>query len=223
MARLGASVAINYQHSKEQAEAVAHACQLYGVEAIPVQANVTDGADVARLLETTSLYLGKPDILINNAGIASHSLLIDTSEAEWDQVMEVNLKAAFLCTKAVMPEMIRKRYGRIVNISSIWGMTGGSGETAYSAAKGGLIAFTKALAKEMGPSGITVNAVAPGVIETDMLAGLPQSDKQTLVEETPAGRLGTPQDIASVVAFLTLPSSGFITGQVISPNGGFLT
>ncbi|WP_018131187.1 elongation factor P 5-aminopentanone reductase [Effusibacillus pohliae] len=223
LARLGAAVAVNYLHLKEYAEQVASLCESFGVRAIPVQADVTKPEDVARLVETACLYLGKPDILVNNAGIASHSLLIDTTEYEWDRVMAANLKAPFLCAKSVLPHMIRKRYGRIINMSSIWGIAGGSGEVAYSAAKGGLISFTKALAKEMGASGITVNAVAPGVVETDMLSMLTQSDRENLSQQTPVGRLGTPQDIASVVSFLALPASGFITGQVISPNGGFLT
>lgn len=223
LAELGAAVTVNYIHSKESAEEVADACERLGAKALPVQADVTKKEDVARLVETASFYLGKPDILVNNAGIASYSLLIDTTEHEWDQVMAANLKAPFLCTKAVLPAMIRKGYGRIVNMSSIWGIAGGSGEVAYSAAKGGLIAFTKALAKEMGPSGITVNAVAPGIVETDMTGALKQADLESLSRETPVGRLGTPADIASVVAFLALPSSGFVTGQVISPNGGFIT
>lgn len=223
LARLGAAIAVNYIHSQDYAEQVAAKCESFGSKALPVQADVSKPEDIHRLVETTSLYLGKPDILVNNAGIASHSLLVDTTEYEWDQVMAANLKAPFLCAKAVLPGMIRKQYGRIINMSSIWGIAGGSGEVAYSAAKGGLISFTKALAKEMGPSGITVNAVAPGVIETEMLNRLNQEDRYNLSLETPVGRLGTPQDIASVVGFLALPASGFITGQVISPNGGLVT
>ncbi|MFC4770266.1 elongation factor P 5-aminopentanone reductase [Effusibacillus consociatus] len=223
LAKLGAFVAVNYLHSKEYAEQVALECESFGTKALPVQADVTKPEDVTRLVETASLYLGKPDILVNNAGIASHSLLIDTTEYEWNQVIAANLKAPFLCAKAVLPIMIQKQYGRIINMSSIWGIAGGSGEVAYSAAKGGLISLTKALAKEMGPSGITVNAVAPGVVDTDMLAGLNPEDRESLSQETPVGRLGTPQDIATVVGFLALPASGFITGQVISPNGGLIT
>jgi 3-oxoacyl-[acyl-carrier protein] reductase len=223
LARLGASVAINYKYSRESAEEAANECKAQGVTALPVQADVTRQEDIDRLLETTVMYLGQPDILVNNAGIASHSLLIDTTETEWDHLMDANLKAPFLCSKAVLQYMIHKRYGRIINISSIWGIAGGSGETAYSASKGGLIALTKALAKEMGPAGITVNAIAPGVIDTDMLSQLDTRDLAMLSQETPVGRLGTPQDIASVAGFLALPSSGFITGQIISPNGGILT
>lgn len=223
LARQGASVAVNYKHSRESAEEAAEICQSYGVRALPVQADVTQQEQVKKLIETTVLYLGQPDILVNNAGISSHSLLIDVTEAEWDHVMAANLKAPFLCSQAVLHYMIANRYGRIINMSSIWGIAGGSGEVVYSASKGGLIALTKALAKEMGPSGITVNAVAPGAVKTDMLSQLNAEDLEMLSQETPVGRLGTPQDIASVVGFLALPSSGFITGQVISPNGGFMT
>lgn len=223
LARLGASVAVNYLRSKEAAQQAADICQSHGVQSIAIQADVARQDEVRRLMETAAMYLGTPDILVNNAGIASHKILIDTTEDDWDRLIAANLKAPFLCAKAVLPGMIAKKYGRIINISSIWGIAGGSGEVAYSASKGGIIAFSKALAKEMGPSGITVNAVAPGVIDTDMLAGFDQADRDILSDETPVGRLGTPADIATVAAFLALPSSGFITGQVISPNGGFLT
>jgi 3-oxoacyl-[acyl-carrier protein] reductase len=223
LARLGACVAINYLNSKEAALEVVSLCESHGGQSMAIQADVAKQTDVERLVETVALYIGKPDILVNNAGIAGHNLLIDTSEDEWDRLIAANLKAPFLCTKAVLPSMIAKRYGRIINISSIWGIAGGSGEVAYSASKGGIIAFTKALSKEMGPSGITVNAVAPGVIDTDMLATIEQADRDLLTQETPVGRLGTPKDIADVAAFLALPASDFITGQVISPNGGFLT
>lgn len=223
LARLGASVAINYIHSKEAAEQAVASCKLYDVDAISVQADVTSRDQASRLFETTCLYLGQPEILVNNAGVASYELLVDTTEDEWDRIISTNLKAPYLCIQSALQYMIPKQYGRIINISSIWGITGGSGEVVYSATKGGLISLTKALAKEMGPSGITVNAVAPGVIDTDMLANLDAEGRASLSEETPVGRLGTPQDVASVVGFLALPSSSFITGQVISPNGGFLT
>jgi 3-oxoacyl-[acyl-carrier protein] reductase len=223
LAQSGAHVAVNYLHSQEAAEQVAKHCKQYGVQAIAAQADVTNLQDVKQLIQSTCLYLGKPSILVNNAGISSTRLLIDTSEEEWNAIIDTNLKAAFLCAKEVIPHMLHKQYGRIINISSIWGIAGGSCEVAYSASKGGLIAFTKALAKEVGPSGITVNAVAPGVIDTDMLSHLREEEREALAGETAVGRLGTPDDIASVVRFLAEPSSSFLTGQVISPNGGFLT
>jgi 3-oxoacyl-[acyl-carrier protein] reductase len=223
LAQSGAHIVVNYLHSQMAAEQVAEQCRQFGVQAYAFQADVTHAPEVKQLVQFACLYLGKPSILVNNAGISSTRLLLETSEEEWDAIMQTNLKAAFLCCKEVIPHMLQKRYGRIINISSIWGIAGGSCEVAYSASKGGLIAFSKALAKELGPSGITVNAVAPGVIETDMLAHLRQEEREALASETAVGRLGTPADIASVVRFLADPSSSFLTGQVISPNGGFLT
>ncbi len=222
LAKAGAAVAINFLRNEERAQAVAEDCRTYGSKAVPIQADVTDDRAVARLTATTVKELGEPTILVNNAGRARSALLVDTTEAIWDELMNANLKAPFFCTKAVLPSMIRKRHGRIVNISSIWGIAGGSFEVAYSASKGGLIALTKALAKELGPSGITVNAVAPGAIETDMLNDLAPDDRAEISLETPVGRLGTPEDVASAVLFLVSPGASFITGQIISPNGGLV-
>jgi 3-oxoacyl-[acyl-carrier protein] reductase len=164
-----------------------------------------------------------PDILVNNAGVSQYGLLSDLSEDEWDRVIDVNLKGTFLCTQAFIPHMIRQKYGRIINVSSVWGLVGASCEAAYSAAKGGVIAFTKAMAKELAPSGITVNAVAPGVVETRMLSHLNDQERLALQQEIPVGRFAHPEEIASSVYFLALPDSGYITGQVLSPNGGWLT
>ena len=222
LAKAGASVAINYLHNHDRAQAVVESCRTYGSRAVAIQADVTDFQAVERLMEATVKELGEPDILVNNAGRARSALLVDTTEALWDELMNANLKAPFFCVKSVLPGMIRKRYGRIVNISSIWGIAGGSYEVAYSASKGGLIALTKALAKELGPSGITVNAVAPGAIETDMLGGLSAEDLRQISAETPVGRIGTPDDVASVALFLVSPGASFITGQIISPNGGLV-
>ncbi len=222
LAKAGAAVVINYLSNQARAEAVANSCRTYGSRAITVQADVTDFHAVERLIKTTANELGEPDILINNAGRARSALLLDTTEELWDELMDANLKAPFFCVKTVLPGMIKKHFGRIVNISSIWGISGGSYEVAYSASKGGLIALTKALAKELGPSGITVNAVAPGAIETDMLNDLTVDDLKQISEETPVGRLGTPEDVASVVLFLVSPGASFITGQIISPNGGLV-
>ena len=223
LAKAGAAVAINYLHSADGARAVAAECHNCGSRAIAIQADVTSGEEVTSLVAETTRALGTPSILVNNAGIAHTQLILDTSEQTWDEVMNVNLKAPFLCSRAVMPGMIAAKYGRIVNISSIWGLTGGSCEAAYSAAKGGVLAYTKALAKELGPSGITVNAVAPGVTNTDMLNTLSSEDLNRICMETPVGRLGVPADIAAAVLFLTTPQASFITGQVLSPNGGLVT
>ena len=223
LAILGANVVINYRQNEALALDAVAACRQYGVNALAVQADVSRAEEAAYLVQAACVNFGSPTILVNNAGIAHSGLLMDMTEEEWDALMNANLKSPFLCAKAVLPHMIQKRFGRIINISSIWGLAGGSFEVAYSASKGGLISFTKALAKEMGPSGITVNAVAPGAVQTDMLGHLDEEALQMLADETPVGRLGTPEDVAQTVAFLALPSSSFITGQVISPNGGLVT
>ncbi|ASS75889.1 3-oxoacyl-ACP reductase [Tumebacillus algifaecis] len=223
LAEAGANLVVNYKNSAAAALETVESCRRADVNAIAVQADLSDPDQAAYLIEATCVNFGAPQILVNNAGIAKTGLLLDTTVEEWDEMMNANLRAPFLCAKAVLPHMVSKQYGRIINLSSIWGMTGGSFEVPYSASKGGIISFSKALAKEVGPSGITVNCVAPGAVMTDMLAHLSAEDLARIADETPVGRLGTPQDIASVVRFLALPSSSFITGQVISPNGGLVT
>ncbi|MHB1627344.1 MAG: elongation factor P 5-aminopentanone reductase [Bacilli bacterium] len=222
LAQAGAAVAVNYLNNRDLALAVARECQSYGAQALAVQADVTDLGAIARLLQETQLHLGSPTILVNNAGRAHTGLFADTDEAMWTELADANLKAPFFCTRAVLPGMLKAGYGRIINISSVWGIAGGSCEVAYSATKGGLIAFTKALAKEIGRSGITVNAVAPGAIATDMLARLSNEDRELLSQETPVGRLGAPADVAAAVLFLASPDASFMTGQVLSPNGGLV-
>jgi 3-oxoacyl-[acyl-carrier protein] reductase len=221
LAKAGANVVVNYRNSKEAADEVVDTIRSFGSKAIAVQADVTKPEDVERLV-AAACEIGPLRVLVNNAGIARSRLLLDTSLEEWDELMRSNLTAPFLCSKAVLPHMIRQRYGRIINISSIWGIAGGSYEVAYSASKGGIIALTKALAKEVGPSGITVNAVAPGAIETDMLSTLTAEELKAIEADTPVGRLGRPEDVANCVLFLASPSSSFMTGQVISPNGGLV-
>ena len=166
--------------------------------------------------------LGDPDILVNNAGVAWQKLFTDVTAAEWDAMFGVCVKGAFHCCQAVLPHMIRQKWGRIINVSSMWGQVGASCEAPYSAAKAALIGLTKALAKEEGPSGITVNCVAPGVIDTEMMAAFSAGDKAVLAEETPLGRLGTPEDVAAAIAFLASEAGSFFTGQVLCPNGGFV-
>ncbi len=221
LAKAGASVIVNYVRQADAAATVVSECKKTGSNAAAVQADITNETDVKRLVLMATQF-GIPKILVNNAGIAKTKLLLDTSFRDWNEVIALNLTAPFLCTKEVLPYMLRAEYGRIINVSSIWGITGGSMETAYSAAKGGLIAFSKALAKETGTWGITVNAVAPGAVDTDMLNNLTVEDKQNLEDHTPIGRLGRPEDIAHAVLFLADPASSYITGQVISPNGGFM-
>jgi 3-oxoacyl-[acyl-carrier protein] reductase len=222
LARAGANVVVNYFQSKDAAEEVVSIIRESGSKALAIQADVTDPNGVNHLM-VSATELGLPRILVNNAGIASAQLLLDTSLDEWEKLIKSNLTAPFLCTKAVLPYMMQGNYGRIINISSIWGISGGSYEVAYSASKGGIIAFTKALAKEVARSGITVNAVAPGAIETDMLQTLSTDQRLAIEQETPVGRLGHPDDVSHAVLFLASPSASYMTGQVISPNGGLVT
>ena len=186
------------------------------------QADVTNPLQVNEMIDAITQKYGTIDVLVNNAGIAQQKLFSDISEEDWDRMMNHNLKSMFFLTKAVLPGMIQKKNGKIINISSIWGLTGASCEVHYSAAKAGVIGFTKALAKEVGPSGICVNCVAPGIIQTDMLSDFSKEDLDVLKEDTPLEKLGTPLDIAKAVSFFASDASDFITGQVLSPNGGFV-
>ena len=186
------------------------------------QADFTDPEAVVKMVSAVEKDMGPIDVLVNNAGLGKQRLITDTSYENWRETFAVNVDAAFLCSKAVLPAMIRGKAGKIVNVSSMWGITGASCEVDYSASKAALIGFTKALAKEVGPSGINVNCVAPGVIDTKMNAHLSEDDLKELAYETPLGRLGTPAEIADAVYFLSSDESSFITGQVLSPNGGFV-
>lgn len=183
-----------------------------------VKADVSDFEALPAALTGTGVY----DVLVNNAGISQQKLFTDITPAEWDRMISVNLTGAYNAARAVLPGMISRKHGRVINISSIWGMIGASCEVHYSAAKAGLIGFTKALAKEVGPSGITVNCVAPGVIDTDMNAELCSEDLLALEDITPIGRVGRSDEIADVIFYLASDAAAFITGQVISPNGGMV-
>jgi len=188
------------------------------LSSLPVTPIYCDVAD-AKSVENLFSQIGTVDILVNNAGISQFSLLSDISEADWDTMLDTNLKSAFLCAKAASRGMIAQKFGRIINISSVWGVVGGSCETHYSASKAGIIGFTRALAKELGPSGITVNCIAPGVIETEMNARLSDADKAALAEETPLGRIGTVDDVAHAALFFA--EAEFVTGETLSVGGGF--
>ena len=212
----GDRVLFLYRKSEEQAEelrqlgAVGYRCDL---------------SDLSALKETCKRILaeeGSVQVLVNNAGIAQFSLLHEVTDEMWEAVRSVNYDAPFYLTRAFLPGMIRQKYGRILNISSMWGQVGASCEVAYSAAKAGVIGFTKALAKEVGPSGITVNCIAPGVVDTEMNAGLSGDTRKELKEETPLGRLGTPLDVAKACIFLSSEDGAFITGQVLGVNGGLV-
>ncbi|MGG4395456.1 SDR family oxidoreductase [Paenibacillus thiaminolyticus] len=222
-ASVGMKVIIHYLNSHEAANEVARTCLAYGGEAITIRADLRSAEQIDRMKSKLDELGFTPDILVNNAGTAYYGLFTDVTEEEWDDCMNINLKGIFLCTQRFAPHMISQKYGRIINVSSVWGITGASCEVMYSTAKGGVNAFTKSLAKELAPSGVTVNAVAPGAVDTDMMKYLDTAERSALEEDIPAGRLGTPDEIASLVYFLALPESSYITGQVISPNGGWQT
>lgn len=222
-ASVGMNVVIHYMNSHEAANEVARKCLELGAKVYTVSADLRSKEQILRMKEKLESHGLRPDILVNNAGISHYGVLSDVEEEQWDDVMDVNLKSVFLCSQIFMPYMITQRFGRIINVSSIWGISGGSCEVVYSAAKGGVNAFTKALAKELAPSGVSVNAVAPGAVKTEMMARFDAEELKQLEEEIPAGRLASPEEISSLVYFLALPESGYITGQIISPNGGWVT
>ncbi len=221
-AQNGFNVVINYNVNRTAAESLEKELAREQCRVMTVKADVSSQEQVFHMVESVNSQFGNIDILVNNAGIAEQRLFTDITTDEWDRMFNINVKGMFHCCKAVLPHMIRNKWGKIVNISSIWGLTGASCEVHYSASKAAVIGLTRALAKEVGPSNIQVNCVAPGVIDTDMNAGLDAQTLDELKEQTPLGVIGTGNDIADTVFFLTSDNSKFITGQVISPNGGFL-
>lgn len=218
----GYNVIVNYSSSAEKAEEVCAEINSSGGCAFPFKADVSDRAAVDRMTAFAKEKFGGADILVNNAGIAEQIMFCDITEEKWDRLFAVDVKGVYNCTQSVLPHMVHNKYGRIINVSSMWGITGASCEVHYSAAKAAVIGFTKALAKELGPSGITVNAVAPGVIATEMNGRLDPETMAALKEETPLERIGTPEDVAETIFFLASPRASFITGETISVNGGFV-
>lgn len=221
-AEKGYNVVMNYNNSVQSALILQKSLVESGYKVIAYQANVTNRIDVELMVKETVERFGSIDILINNAGVASQGLFTDISDLEWNEVLDVNLNGVFNVTQAVLPYMIRQKSGSIINISSMWGQVGASCEVAYSAAKAGVIGLTKALAKEVGPSGVRVNCIAPGLIETGMNQELTLEDVAAIVEETPLGRIGSTNDVASSALFLASDESSFVTGQVLGVNGGYI-
>lgn len=213
----GHSVAFTYKSSDEEAESLSDS-----TGALAIKADSACEQDVKRAVKTVEKEMGFVNVLINNAAVSSFSLFTDITLEEWNRFFSVNVNGVFLYSREVLASMIKAKFGRIINISSMWGITGSSCEVHYSATKAAIIGMTKALAKEVGPSGITVNCIAPGVIDTDMNKSLSCEDMNSLIEQTPLMRIGTPREVADAALFLASDSASFITGEVLNVNGGFL-
>ena len=220
LARQGAAVAVNYAGNSAAAEETVQLCRALGVEAEAFRADVADPAACDALVAAVKERFGRLDILVNNAGIARDGLLMTAKEEDFSQTLDTNLKGAYFCTKAAAKVMLRQKYGRIVCLSSVVGLRGNPGQTAYAASKAGVIGLVKAAAKELAGRDITVNAVAPGFIETDMTAVLPEKAKAAMLGTIPKGRPGSPKEVARAVAFFAGPECAYITGQVLCVDGG---
>ncbi|PKG25202.1 3-oxoacyl-[acyl-carrier-protein] reductase [Niallia nealsonii] len=220
LAKQGANIAVNYAGSVDRANEVVAEIKSLGREAVVIQCDVANADSVSQMIKTTLDAFGTIDILVNNAGITKDNLLMRMKETEWDDVINTNLKGVFLCTKAVTRPMMKQRKGRIINITSIVGVTGNPGQANYVAAKAGVIGFTKTTAKELAQRNITVNAIAPGFITTDMTDKLTDEVKQAMLGQIPLGAFGNPEDIANAVVFLASEESGYITGQTLHIDGG---
>jgi 3-oxoacyl-[acyl-carrier protein] reductase len=220
LAEVGATVVVNDIGDAEPVEAVAGEIKAMGRQSLPILADVSSASDVAKLVEEAITAYGRIDILVNNAGIARDQLLLRMSEEDWDRVLAVNLKSVFLCTRAVLRHMVKQRWGRVISIASIVGIVGNPGQANYASAKAGIIGFTRTIAKEVASRGVTVNAIAPGFIDTEMTQRLKEEWKQELKKQIPLGYFGSPRDVAEAVAFLASEEARYITGQVLGVDGG---
>ena len=221
LAEAGADVVVNdIAAAAEALENTASEIRALNRKALAVTANVSSSPDVARLIDTAVKEMGRIDILVNNAGVTRDQLIMRMTDEDWDTVLNIDLKSAFLCTRAVLRHMMKQRWGRIVSIASVVGMVGNAGQANYASAKAGVIGLTKSIAKEVGSRGITANAVAPGFIETRMTEQLDEKQRQALLQRIPLGSIGTPRDVAEAVAFLASEEAKYITGQVLGIDGG---
>ena len=220
LARQGASVAVNYAGNEQAALETVEACRALGVEAEAFRADVADPAACEELVKAVKDRFGHLDILVNNAGITRDGLLMTAKAEDFDKVLDTNLKGAYFCMKAASKVMMRQRYGRIISMSSVVGLRGNAGQTSYAASKAGILGLTKSAAKELATRGVTVNAVAPGFIDTDMTSVLPENAKNAMLSTIPMGHPGAPEDVAQAVAFFARPESAYITGQVLCVDGG---
>lgn len=222
LARLGVNIVVNYRNSYDAVQEVVKEIQALGARALAVQCDISSYNDVENMMKKSMEEFGSIDILVNNAGITKDGLLMRMKEEDFDSVIDINLKGAFNCTRHISAIMLKQRSGRIINISSVSGLTGNAGQVNYSSAKAGILGMTKAVARELAGRGVTCNAVAPGYIQTDMTEGLSEKVRDTIMSAIPLKRLGTPEDVANTVAFLASEEASYITGQVINVDGGMV-
>ena len=222
MALAGAKVALNYNASVDAAIKVRDSITATGGEAMIIAGDISDESQAEQTIKAVISHFGSVDILVNNAGIHRDRLLLRMTPSDFDEVLQVNLRGAFLCTKYVMPHLIRQHYGRVINMSSVVGLTGNPGQANYAAAKAGLIGFTKAVAREVASRNVTVNAVAPGYIATGMVEDLSEEQQNQILERIPMGRFGTSEDVAETILFLSSKGAGYLTGQVLTIDGGLI-
>lgn len=222
LATTGATVVVNYRGNQAAADETVAAIESAGGKAVAIQADVANGEDVDRLFKDVLERFGRIDVLVNNAGITRDTLMLRMKDEDWDAVMDTNLRGLFLCTRAALRPMTRARWGRIINITSVVGLMGNAGQANYAAAKAGIIGFSKSVAREIGSRSITVNAVAPGFIDTELTAVLGPETREALTKQIPLGRLGTPEDVAGLVTFLASEQAAYITGQTFNSDGGMV-